>query len=101
MSWKVRSVRFLLIALGVGYVVVGLLFIITFTPGGIALGLAFLGGSALLYGGARLLRQLAEVAALLRLLAFQKRNEVPHEMVVEAGTAGRSAEPASPWLRDA
>lgn len=101
MSWQARLVRLLLIALGVGYVMVGLLFIITFTPGGIALGLAFLGGSALLYGGARLLRQLTEVAALLRILAFQRRQDATHEMAVEAGAAGGAGQSASAWLRDA
>jgi hypothetical protein len=102
MSWKARIIRFLVIFLGASYALVGLMFIITFTPGGITLGLAFLGGSALLYGGAKLLRQLSEMAALLRILAFQRREEAAHEeMAVDANTAGRSAESARPWLRNA
>lgn len=61
LRWKKRLLRTLFIALCSAYTLTGLVFISTRSPGGVSLGLLFLGGAALLYLGICLLDELGRI----------------------------------------
>lgn len=61
-----RLVRSLFIALGTIYALTGVVFLSTGNPGGVSLGLLFLGGVALLYISLRLLDELRGIRQYLK-----------------------------------
>jgi hypothetical protein len=96
-----RLVRSLLILLGVAYAATGLVFLSTGNPGGITLGLLFLGGAALMYFLFSMQKQLGQMHELLALLAIRSQNaataKIP-ERVPDAPNLGReknNLEPAA------